>query len=118
MSEIQNISEASLLDNIFEGRNKGYGAYELRTNSSKRTGLALIISSIFFIGLVFALYLSMKSKDKEETTITKVELKKVKTPIKKEEKKILEQKNLERAVPQFGTNLEMTVGVLNRSKQV
>ena len=49
MSEIQNISEASLLDNIFEGRNKGYGAYELRTNSSKRTGLALIISSIFFI---------------------------------------------------------------------
>ena len=25
---------------------------------------------------------------------------------------------LERAVPQFGTNLEMTVGVLNRSKQV
>ena len=37
MSEIQNISEASLLDNIFEGRNKSYGAYELRTNSSKRT---------------------------------------------------------------------------------
>ena len=95
MSEIQNISEASLLDNIFEGRNKSYGAYELRTNSSKRTVLALIISSIFFIATVFALYLSMKSKDKEETAITKVELKKVKTPIKKEEKKILEQKKVE-----------------------
>jgi protein TonB len=95
MSEIQNISDASLLDNIFEGRNKSYGAYELRTNSSKRTILALIISSIFFIATVFALYLSMKSKDKEETKITKVELKKVKTPIKKEEKKIFELKKVE-----------------------
>ena len=95
MSEIQNISEASLLDNIFEGRNKSYGAYELRTNSSKRTVLALILSSIFFIASVFALYLSMKKKDKEEVKITKVELKKVKTPIKKEEKKILEQKKVE-----------------------
>ena len=94
MSEIQNISEASLLDNIFEGRNKSYGAYELRTNSSKRTVFALIVSSIFFIVLVFALYLSMKSKDKVEDKITKVELKKVKTPIKKE-KKILEQKKVE-----------------------
>lgn len=95
MSGNVNLSEASLIDNIFEGRNKSYGAYELRTNSSKRTVLALIFSSIFFIGLVFALYLSMKSKDKEETKITKVELKKVKTPIKKEEKKILEQKKVE-----------------------
>jgi len=95
MSGNVNLSEASLIDNIFEGRNKSYGAYELRTNSSKRTVLALIFSSIFFIGLVFVLYLSMKSKDKEETKITKVELKKVKTPIKKEEKKILEQKKVE-----------------------
>ena len=94
MSEIQNISEASLLDNIFEGRNKSYGAYELRTNSSKRTVFALIVSSIFFIVLVFALYLSMKSKDKAEDKITKVELKKVKTPVKKD-KKILEQKKVE-----------------------
>lgn len=94
MSEIQNISEASLLDNIFEGRNKSYGAYELRTNSSKRTVFALLVSSIFFIVLVFVLYLSMKSKDKVEDKITKVELKKVKTPIKKE-KKILEQKKVE-----------------------
>lgn len=94
MSEIQNISEASLLDNIFEGRNKSYGAYELRTNSSKRTVLALIISSVFFIALVFALYLSMKSKDKAEEKITKVELKKVKTPIKKD-KKIFEVKKVE-----------------------
>ncbi|MES2864738.1 MAG: energy transducer TonB, partial [Bacteroidota bacterium] len=78
-------------DNIFEGRNKSYGAYELRTNSSKRTVMALIFSSIFFIGLVVVLYLSMKSKDKVEEKITKVELKKVNTPLKKEEKKILEE---------------------------
>src|SRR6478609_9510634 len=91
MSVNVNLSEASLIDNIFEGRNKSYGAYELRTNSSKRIRLALILSSIFFSALVFTLYLSMKSKAKTEEKITKVELKKVNTPLKKEEKKILEE---------------------------
>lgn len=91
MNVNENLSEASLIDNIFEGRNKSYGAYELRTNSSKRTVVALILSSIFFIGSVFALYFSMKKKDKEEEKITKVELKKAPPPVKKEEKKILEE---------------------------
>jgi protein TonB len=91
MSVNVNLSEASLLDNIFDGRNKSYGAYELRTNSSKRTVLALILSSIFFVGLVSILYFSMKKKDKAEEKITKVELKKVNTPLKREEKKILEE---------------------------
>ena len=86
MSANANLSEASLIDNIFEGRNKSYGAYELRTNSSKRTVVALILSSIFFIGMVVALYFTMKSKEKVEEKITKVELKKVNTPLKKEEK--------------------------------
>ncbi len=91
MSVNENLSEASLIDNIFEGRNKSYGAYELRTNSSKRISIALILSSIFFIGLVIALYLTMKSKDKGEDVITKVELKKAPPPVKKEDKKILEE---------------------------
>jgi protein TonB len=95
MSGNENLSEASLIDNIFEGRNKSYGAYELRTNSSKRTVVALIFSSVFFIGVVFALFLSMKKKEVEEVKITKVELKKVKTPIKKKEEIILEQKKVE-----------------------
>ena len=95
MSGNENLSDASLIDNIFEGRNKSYGAYELRTNSSKRTAVALVLSSIFFISLVFASYLAMKKKDKVEEKITKVALKKVKTPIKKEVKKILEEKKVE-----------------------
>ena len=95
MNVNENLNDASLLDNIFDGRNKSYGAYELRTNSSKRIIVALILSSIFFIGLVFTLFLLMKKKEVEEVKITKVELKKVKTPIKKEEKKILEQKKVE-----------------------
>lgn len=95
MSGNENLSEASLIDNIFEGRNKSYGAYELRTNSSKRTVVALIFSSVFFIGVVFALFLSMKKKEVEEVKITKVELKKVKTPLKKKEEIILEQKKVE-----------------------
>ena len=57
MNVNENLNDASLLDNIFDGRNKSYGAYELRTNSSKRIIVALILSSIFFIGLVFTLFL-------------------------------------------------------------
>jgi protein TonB len=95
MNVNENLNDVSLLDNIFDGRNKSYGAYELRTNSSKRTILALILSSIFFIGLVYTGFLLMKKKDVKEVKITKVELKKVKPPIKKEEKKILEQKKVE-----------------------
>lgn len=91
MNVNENLSEASLIDNIFEGRNKSYGAYELRTNSSKRIRTALIISSLFFIGLVVALYFSMKKKEKAEEKITKVELKKAPPPVKKEDKKILEE---------------------------
>ena len=75
MSEIQNISEASLLDNIFEGRNKSYGAYESRTNSSKRTVFALLVSSIFFIVLVFVLFVvidRVKISSKNEITIKKI----------------------------------------------
>lgn len=66
MSGNVNLSEASLIDNIFEGRNKGYGAYELRTNSSKRTVLALIFSSIFFIGLVLLYIFQWKVKIKRK----------------------------------------------------
>ena len=44
--------EQSWIDNVFEGRNKSYGAYELRTNSGKRTLKALLIGGIIFVIMV------------------------------------------------------------------
>lgn len=44
--------EQSWIENVFEGRNKSYGAYELRTNSGKRTLKALAIGAVIFLFLV------------------------------------------------------------------
>ena len=36
------------IDIVFEGRNKTYGAYQLRQENSKTTGRALIIGTLVF----------------------------------------------------------------------
>ncbi|HEY8387385.1 MAG TPA: TonB family protein [Parasegetibacter sp.] len=43
--EVSKILRADLLDILFEGRNKDYGAYELRRQYNKRLTLALIITA-------------------------------------------------------------------------
>lgn len=62
--------EQSWIDNVFEGRNKSYGAYELRTNSGKRTLRALLIGAVIFTFLVFipviSKYISENMTSKEE----------------------------------------------------
>lgn len=40
------------LDVVFEGRNKAYGAYDLRTISPKYTTRALLVGILIFVGLV------------------------------------------------------------------
>src|SRR6476661_9624697 len=40
------------LDVVFAGRNKAYGAYDLRKDNAKTTSRAVIIGSILFITLV------------------------------------------------------------------
>ena len=40
------------IDVVFAGRNKSYGAYELRKDNSKTTSKALLIGSLLFVGLV------------------------------------------------------------------
>jgi protein TonB len=37
------------IDVVFTGRNKAYGAYELRSTSSKNTNVALIAGTVFFV---------------------------------------------------------------------
>ena len=43
--EANKILSADLLDLVFEGRNKDYGAYDLRKTYNRRIGLALIITA-------------------------------------------------------------------------
>ncbi len=56
--DANNILTANLLDIIFEGKNKEYGAYELRKTYNNRISISLIITmgiiSILLLGFVFA----------------------------------------------------------------
>jgi periplasmic protein TonB len=63
--QTNNILSAPLIDLIFDGRNKEYGAYELRRSYAKRINKALIITTVI-AGLAFggtALANSLKKND-------------------------------------------------------
>lgn len=77
-----NIFGKDWMDMIFKGRNKEYGAYELRKKSGRHTLLALFLG-VFFIGLAFGskvLYdqfgdmIAKKKADVEEIKAIEVEL--------------------------------------------
>jgi len=76
------------LDVIFAGRNKSYGAYELRRENNKTTSRAVIVGSILFIVLVslplVIRYISGIMPEKEKEKITEVVLAPP-PPINKEE---------------------------------
>lgn len=58
LMEINNILGASLIDIIFEGRNKNYGAYELRKKYNSRLYSAIIGTIAFTALVVFASFIS------------------------------------------------------------
>ena len=62
--EANKILKADLLDILFDGRNKEYGAYDLRKTYNKRISIALIITVslmvILFVGSIIADTLSSK----------------------------------------------------------
>lgn len=60
------------LEIVFEGRNKIYGAYELRKSNPKTTVRALIIGSLLFVfAISLPLILSILPDSGEDTTIDK-----------------------------------------------
>lgn len=75
----QNILNANILDILFDGRNKAYGAYDLRKNYNKRLVKALAgtlgICLLFTMGSIFA---NGKKVDKHLVYIKEVDLTKVK----------------------------------------
>jgi periplasmic protein TonB len=86
--EANKILSADVLDIIFEGRNKDYGAYELRKTYNKRMITSLVIVAAV-IALLFVGYLvSSLLEDKEETKtvqVQDVQLEEIKQEEKKEE---------------------------------
>lgn len=76
------------LDIVFEGRNKIYGAYELRKSNQKTTVRALIIGSIIFSLLIAApVIASLLPDSKTEDANKDIKITTVKLPPKKEEVK-------------------------------
>jgi protein TonB len=75
MSKID-INSAQWCEMVFEGRNTSFGAYELRTQNSKRHLKALIIASVLFLLAITAPILIkevMKNAKKSDTMVRSID---------------------------------------------
>lgn len=86
--ESNKILSADILDIVFEGRNKEYGAYELRKTYNKRLSIALIVTAsvclLTFGGYALANIFS-KNDSKQEVQVQDVQLEEIKQEEKREE---------------------------------
>ena len=74
------------LDIVFEGRNKIYGAYELRKSNGKTTVKALVIGSIIFsLAVAAPLIVSLLPDSGEEEVNNDIKIATVKLPPKPKE---------------------------------
>ncbi len=60
-----NILTSDLIDIIFDGRNKDYGAYELRKTYSSRIGKALMVTGILVSLTIGGVVLASSQKKSE-----------------------------------------------------
>ncbi|MFM7671607.1 MAG: energy transducer TonB [Bacteroidota bacterium] len=82
--ELSKILSADILDIVFEGRNKDYGAYLLRRTYSKRIRVALI-ATIAAVGLLLLLFFLTKGDGSDGSNIKQTEM--TIQEVKQEEKK-------------------------------
>lgn len=86
--DVNKILSADVLDIVFDGRNKEYGAYDLRKTYSKRMTYALVgtalLLALAFLGSFLASSLR-NSDDKTEMIVQDVQLEEVKTEEPKNE---------------------------------
>lgn len=82
-----NLLSNQWLEIVFEGRNKNYGAYELRKSITKNTTRAFIIGTILFAVLVSIPTLMRMIPDRQEDTTLDTKITAVKMPPKKEKPK-------------------------------
>ncbi|MEP6676970.1 MAG: energy transducer TonB, partial [Ferruginibacter sp.] len=74
--DINKILSADILDVIFEGKNKNYGAYELRKTYNKRLATALIVtgSVVLLIFLGSLLFKLLGSDKPEQIKVKEIEM--------------------------------------------
>lgn len=84
------ILKGNWIDLVFEGRNKSYGAYELRTANKKTNVKALLIGSFFFaFALAFPMIYNMLPEgETEEVEVDVIKITDIKLPPKEEIKEI------------------------------
>lgn len=86
--EVNKILSADVLDIIFEGRNKDYGAYQLRKTYNKRLITSLLIVAAICLLLFLGYFISALLEDKtqaKEVVVQDVQLEEIKQEEKKEE---------------------------------
>ena len=82
--DVNKILSTDLLDLVFEGRNKEYGAYELRSKYNKRLTTAMLITAALMLLLVLGSFiLKTVSDNKGKVEVKEVQL----ADIKQEEQK-------------------------------
>ena len=85
--DVNKIMNADILDLIFEGRNKEYGAYELRKTYNRRLTAALIGTAAICIFLFLFFFISNSlgnDKDKKQMVVKDVQLEQVQEEKKNE----------------------------------
>ncbi|NOT94054.1 hypothetical protein [Ferruginibacter sp.] len=74
--DINKILSSDVLDIIFEGKNKQYGAYELRKTYNKRLTKALLLTAalalLIFLSTVFASVFKKKESDQLDVLDTQM----------------------------------------------
>lgn len=86
--EVNKILSADVLDIIFEGRNKDYGAYQLRKTYNRRLVTSLLIVAAICLLLFLGYFISALLEDKtqaKEVVVQDVQLEEIKQEEKKEE---------------------------------
>jgi len=88
MLDVNKILSADILDIIFDGRNKEYGAYEMRKGYNKRLRFALIAMATFCVLLIGGYFLSnviAANSSKKEMAVQDVQLEDLQQEEKKNE---------------------------------
>ena len=78
--EANKILSADILDLVFEGRNKEYGAYDLRKTYNKRIIMAMVITASLMILAILGSVLAsnLQSKDDNNLNIREVTIQDIK----------------------------------------
>ena len=107
---------------IFEGRNKAYGAYKLRTSISKRNTMSIIIMLIAaaIIASILGIQAIVKANQQKVAVTTSVELSELAKQKKKavvEKRTVIKQEKKE-VVKQVKSSIKFTAPVIKKDNEV